>query len=72
MFEILSSNSSQIILGWHFTMNNNIQNYLSIGIKCEIGDGLLYIMSGSSMLINDNFKVVNDNYDQFLINIIYS
>ena len=53
-------------------MNNNIQNYLSIGIKCEIGDGLLYIMSGSSMLINDNFKVVNDNYDQFLINIIYS
>ena len=70
--EILPSNSSQIILGWHFTMNNNIQNYWSIGIKCEIGDGLLYIMSGSSMLINDNFKVVNDNYDQFLINIIYS
>ena len=70
--EILPSNSSQIILGWHFTKNNNIQNYLSIGIKCEIGDGLLYIMSGSSMLINDNFKVVNDNYDQFLINIIYS
>ena len=68
--EILPINSTQESLGWQMITNNNLRNYLSIGIKCKVGDGYVYILSGSSMLINDNFRNLNDNYDQFIYNVL--
>ena len=68
--EILPINSTQESLGWQMITNNNLRNYLSIGIKFKVGDGYVYILSGSSMLINDNFRNLNDNYDQFIYNVL--